>query len=74
MVQVKCVENAVKHMMLIKNVEATKEFTLNIPATRIGCRSSLGNGRFRSIFSIQSFTDRALATLRKIPVVSGPLR
>jgi len=48
-------------------------FTLNRPAAKIGWRSSLFNERFRSILSIQSLTERALATLRKMPTVSGPL-
>jgi hypothetical protein len=49
-------------------------FTLNNPAANIGCKSSSDKGILRSIFSIQSLTDRVLATFRNIPVVSGPFK
>jgi hypothetical protein len=50
------------------------KLTLNIPAANMGCKSSSCNTIFRSIFSIESLTDLVFATLRKIPVVSGPLK
>ena len=73
MVPVRCAENAKRHVGSIFDEFQKDKLTLNIPATNIGCKSSFCNGRFRSIFSIQSLTDLAFATFRKIPVVSGPL-
>lgn len=70
--QVKCEGNARESEHSIGSRDLFNR-TLKMPAARIGCNSSSCKERFRSIFSIESFTARVLATLRKIPVVSGPL-